>query len=123
MFNTDSDFNLDEEIGRGIPKIGFWDSHCNRPTSSVFSNCKSGCSVDRQGDRTETELVEQLLKNHKECDKIAIIKYEDIVATDCSIIPDPVTNNPYHCNLFDGNGFDYIKRSKGRKLAELCHIV
>ena len=79
--------------------------------------------MDRQGDRTETQLVDSLKANHKNSFAVAVLEFERIMSIGCSVIPEPVPGNPYHCNLCNEDGFSVINHSKGRKLAEACKVV
>lgn len=107
-----------------LAKPQLWDEENGRPSSALFKDSK-GVSVDRDGNRSETEIISKLSKNLND-DQLKAVIYLD--ASFCYEIPveilyKPLQDNEYHAVIHDSNERIELTKSKARKLSRNCKII
>jgi hypothetical protein len=91
-----NEFHSSEKLYREIrPLVQFWDNERERPTSGAFKDSK-GISVDRQGDRQESEAIEQL--NHRLLldGAMVSVQYQECIEIPVTVAYLPVPENIFH---------------------------
>jgi len=121
---------LDQNIGddeklyrRVIINPNNWDEEENRPSSAVFKD-SNGTSVDRAGERTEQQVIDNFKNNY---DLKAIVNVKAGFCRESNTYPiytpyPPATENIYHAEIHDSNTEKQISKSKARKLAKNAEI-
>lgn len=121
MLNDYIDDN--EKLYRSVPKNpDLWETKFNRPSSGFFLN-PEGISVDRDGGRTEQQIIKDFDERYPGRGFVSILaKACREIGT--KPVAKPLENNIYHAEVHDEDGSPIIKsRSKRRKLATACKIV
>jgi hypothetical protein len=121
MLNNCIDDN--EQLYRSVPKNpDLWETKFHRPTSGFFLN-PAGISVDRDGGRTEQQIIKDFDERYPNRGLVLILaKACREIGT--NPVAKPLEDNIYHAEIHDEDGSPIIKsRSKRRKLAVACRIV
>jgi len=127
MFDSKTVFSDDELLGRALKnRPSFWDSELNRPSSGFF-RVSSGCSFNRQGDRSRIELIEVTANQFYSTDgksKVALLRVIQLLDMNLFIVKDQGNSiNPYHCCVYQNQQQEKITYANARKLAESCEVV
>lgn len=121
-FIPDSEITNNEILYRAIPnQPNFWNEIENRPTSALFKDAK-GVSVDRDGERTEDEILSKLLQCRKDygAGKIAA---EICNSIDLYLKPDKRPENDYHALILASEDKIQISNGKARKLSKEFNLL
>ena len=87
---------------------------------------KSGASVDRDGGRSEEEIIENFKwRFRKKDDYKTSVKISAQQCRNSDTFPNPIGNhkNPYHAEIWDSEDERVISLFKAMKLAQLCREV
>jgi hypothetical protein len=97
-----------------------WKNELNKPSSAAFKDSK-GVSVDRDGQRDETEII-KILKDR--FDLKAIVKLETAFCRNIGarVLAKPTKENIFHAEIHDAEKIS-LSASKAKKLARECEIV
>ena len=116
----------DEEILYRVVRKSDPDGFINGEPSPALFIDKRGASVDRDGGRTERDIVENFRKRFDRRDdyKTSV----KIGAGECRGIgayPNPIGNktNKFHAEIWDTETVQTISLLKAMKLAEMCRVV
>ena len=96
-----------------------------KPTAALFMD-ERGASVDRDGGRTETEIIEKFKwRFSKNDDYKTAVK---IGAGECRSVntyPNPIGNktNKYHAEIWDSENEQVVSLLKALQLAKMCKEV
>ena len=119
---------LDEEISneeilyRAVSfNPNLWSTQENRPSSAVFKDSK-GVSVDRNGKREESEIIENL-KSRFELKAILSISALECREIETCPISDPLPDNIYHALILESEDKISISSGKARKLVKKASVV
>lgn len=96
-----------------------------KPTAALFMD-KSGASVDRDGGRSEEEIIENFKwRFRKKDDYKTSVKISAQQCRNSDTFPNPIGNhkNPYHAEIWDSEDERVISLFKAMKLARLCREV
>ena len=96
-----------------------------KPTAALFMD-KSGASVDRDGGRSEEEIIENFKwRFRKKDDYKTSVKISARQCRNSDTFPNPIGNhkNPYHAEIWDSEDERVISLFKAMKLAQLCREV
>ena len=111
-----------ENLFRAVPPNPVvWKAEFNRPSSALFKDSK-GCSVDRDGDRTEKETILALEYRFKNCGVVSI-NAKRCRELDTYPVPKPSKRNKYHSEIHDSENKILISNSKSRKLSLNCRVI
>ncbi|MCH6199595.1 hypothetical protein MMU07_08395 [Aquiflexum sp. LQ15W] len=114
MFNENIDDN--EFLFRGVVNVN-WDFENDRPSSATFKD-SFGVSVDRDGGRSQSECVSELLskKNFIAICKVLTYDVREIgaIVKYLPIIPD----NVYHSEIHDSIEVIQLKGKKPNKIRD-----
>lgn len=111
----------EENLYRGITKQPqLWKDAQDRPSSAAFKD-SNGVSVDRGGDRGETEVVD-FLESRFELRAVVYVNAAYCRAIETSPIAKPLDNNPYHAEIHNIDRVE-LTASKAKKLARECVVV
>lgn len=117
----DDKFESEENLFRAIHHC-HWDSEVNSFTSATFKD-STGCSVDRQSDRSIMESTNELLKSKPNAIAVIRLTYEDCKSVEATVKYDPVEKkNLFHSLILDSKGSYPIKSSLAKKLQRLANI-
>jgi hypothetical protein len=118
-----SDFLPGEKLYRKIrPLEQFWDCERGRPTSGAFKDSK-GLSVDRDGDRSEPEVISAIDERLPLDGFIVSVKYAQCQSIPTDVVYLPVQGNEYHSEIHDSVGRIPLSASKAKRLSEMVYIV
>jgi len=118
-----SDFLSDEKLYRKIrPLDQFWDHERGRPTSGAFKDSR-GLSVDRDGDRSESEVISAINERLSLDGFIVSVKYAQCQSIPTNVVHLPVQGNEYHSEIHDSVERIPLSASKAKKLSEMVYIV
>lgn len=93
-----------------------------RPTSALFKQ-DNGVSVDRDGGRTELEIIGRFKEYFNQRFKGLVCFGADVcIDNDMAVIPNP-TDNDYHAEIFDDYQKTPLSQLKALILADSCKIV
>ena len=114
----------EERLFRAVFPSIVWDEEHNRPSSALFKD-KRGVSVDRDGGRTEEEVVSRFQ------DRFGVEKVKAVVYVEAGFCMDigahlvycPSRRNPYHAEIHDSPSKTMLSNAKARKLALHCAVV
>ncbi len=90
-----------------------------KPTAAIFIS-NGGTSVDRDGGRDESVIIEQCkwrFKDYKSTVKISAKQCRD---AGTFLNPEKTKRNPYHAGIYDSKAEDEVSFSKAMMLASLC---
>lgn len=117
-----SEINDREILYRAIPQNpNMWKAALNRPSSAVFKDSR-GVSVDRDGDRSERQVIACF---DKRMPGRGIVSITAKICRDIGTnpMPKPEKDNLYHAEIHDNDGRIEIRRSKLKKLSSASKIV
>ena len=125
-FLTLSNYVTDEEILYRAVTLNpiFWKNDCQRPSSALFKDSK-GVSVDRDGQRTDNDII----KNFNEKFKNNIKAIVSINAATCRnelnlfLKASPCDDNIYHAEIHNSDKEIQLKSSQARRLSEKVKII
>lgn len=112
----------DEKLYRAISKQHVREN--NKIAFTAFIDPRGGVSVDRDGDRNESTIIENLNKRFKK-DITLIAKLTVIQCLSCDTVAvlTPSKNNKYHAEIHSSNEIVILPREKARKLCACCSII
>ena len=120
------DVEPQEELYRAIPKKPqLWKEDVGRPSSAIFKDSK-GVSVDRDGNRTEEQITNNLYKKlsqDKEIRAIIKIKAEECFELDANVISAPLDDDEYHALILNTPENPPLKSSIAKKLSKKSKVV
>ncbi len=96
-----------------------------KPTAALFMD-KSGVSVDRDGGRTEEDIIENFKwRFRKKEDYKTAVKISAGECRNIETFPNPIGNkkNQYHAEIWDSEDKQAISFFKAIRLAQLCKEV
>jgi hypothetical protein len=118
---------LEEEIDdseylyrRVILNPSFWDSEKKLPTSAIFKD-SNGVSVDRQGERSQKDIIRDALKYPLKA--LVHVKTEKCRELDTVPVYKPVEDNMYHSEIHDSIDKVRLSSSKAKRLRDNCKVV
>ena len=100
-----------------LNKPNYWKENENRVSSAAFKDSK-GVSVDRDGERPESKIIEEL--NHRFIEKIGgIVKIQAGFCRNSGAIPlsKPEVDNVYHCIIIGKESVE-LTNSIARQLSK-----
>lgn len=116
----------DSEILYRVVKKSDPDGFINgKPTAALFMD-ENGASVDRDGGRTEENIIEKLkYRFGRRDDYNTAVKIGAGECRDAETFPNPIGNhkNKYHAEIWDSEEERLISLLKAMKLAQLCKEV
>jgi len=112
--------NDDEYLFRGVVKNN-WDILNNRPSSAAFKG-STGVSVDRDGERNETDCIQGLLQN-KPFFAICKVLTGDVRGLNAIVQYLPVEGNIYHSEIHNSLDEILLKGKKPSKIREMSTVV
>ena len=122
----ESNIGYQEKLYRAVKlaKPQLWDDENGRPSSALFKDSK-GVSVDRDGNRSEHEIINLLSENINHEPLRAVISLD---ASYCYEVPveliySPLENNIYHAEIHDSKERVQLTSSKARKLSRNCIVI
>ena len=106
-----------------VNKPDFWKKDTGGPSSALFKDSK-GCSVDRDGGRSDEELIRlwQSKRGRRDSGLVSLTALQCREA-DTFPKPDPIMENPYHALILNSPSEITITRSKARRLAKMARII
>lgn len=110
----------EEYLYRGISELN-WDYENNRPSSAIYKDSK-GVSVDRDGKRSELNIV-AFLRSTKDFFAICKIKTEDVRLHNATVLYRPIEQNIYHAEIHDSSEKIQLRGSKPKKLRDCSVLV
>ena len=121
-FDKDSPIDDSEYLYRAFHFLE-WSFKDNRPSSRLFYSRNSSLSVDRDGGRVDSEIIENFRQRdkYKSC---GLVKHTARFYRECETepIPDPETGNDYHA-LVNGKDMIGTKQSHAKKLCKKFDLV
>ena len=112
----------EEYLYRRVPlKPIFWVPNENRISSALFKDSK-GVSVDRQGQRTEEDVINTFTASF-ELRAVVKLKVEDCRKIGTYVQYKPIPENLFHSEITESETEISIKSSKARKLQEASIVV
>lgn len=111
-----------EILYRAIPdNPNMWKPEINRPSSAIFKD-ERGVSVDRDGGRSEQQIIDDFQNRWPDRGIVSILtKTCREIGTEP--IAKPEEDNIYHAEIFDNDGSPKIKRSKLKKMRDAAIVV
>ena len=119
-FIPESDIQDSEILYRAIHP-SFWNYEEDRPTSALFKDRK-GVSVDRDGERTETEAVDFLL-NLRENFGAGKLNAGQTRNVGTYLQPDNIPGNNFHALILESESKVQLSNSKAKKLSRMIDII
>lgn len=114
-------FDQEENLFRAIHYC-HWNLAINSFTSATFKD-SSGCSVDRQGNRSIEESTNELLKSKPHAIAVIRLTFKDCKSVEATVKYDPVKDeNLFHSLILDSKGAYPIRSSLAKKLQRLANI-
>ena len=117
------EFEMEEKLFRKIPAVpGFVinDENGKRISSAAFKDSK-GCSVDRQFNRDESLVYEQMYRKFKDAttgiQAIASVTYSQCLEVSTKVKEMPEIDNEYHCEIHCSEIKIQLTSSQAKKLA------
>lgn len=112
-----------EQLYRAVPNHpNMWKSSENRPTSAIFKDSK-GVSVDRDGERKETQIVSTFQSRFPNLKAIVRISASDCRKNNTHPIADILPDNPFHALILDSANEITISASKAKKLQKVSVVI
>ena len=119
----DDSISNTEILYRAVPNVqDFWKEEEQRLTSAVFSDSK-GVSVDRDGGRSEREIIEAFDRRFSpDCGIVSVTAQQCI---DCGAFPVPKreVDNPYHAHIQQTEKEVRLTKSTQRSLRNCCNVI
>ncbi len=116
------EFQPDERLYRKVrPLDQFWDAECQRPTSGAFKD-KDGLSVDRQGQRQNSDAINQLDSRLPGNGAVVSIEYQECMKIPVLVSYKPLPENEFHSEIYDSKEKVTLSLAKARMLAQLVSI-
>ena len=114
----------DEEIlYRAVPNLSdYWKESAGVFTSAIFSDSK-GVSVDRDGGRSEAEIIEAFNKRYSAESGLVAITGRQCREAGAHPIPKPTTDNPYHAEIHQSAERVQLSGSRKKALRDHCRII
>lgn len=121
-FIPNSEIQDNEYLYRAIPTIpNFWKKDLNKPSSALFKD-KKGVSVDRDGERDESEIL-LALERKKPGYGICKLNAGQTKNIGTYVQPDPLPYNDYHALIKGSIDEISIPGSKAKKLCEILEVI
>lgn len=115
-FLLDNNINDSEFLYRGVVSVN-WDFENNRASSAAFKDSK-GTSVNRDGGRTDPEVVEHMVRT-KPFKAIIKVTAKDVRDIGAIVIYKPeIPENIYHSEIHDSSARLQLRGSKPAKLRD-----
>ncbi len=118
---------LNEEISdreylyRGVIELN-WDFDNDRPSSATFKDSK-GVSVDRDGERLESDCIKSLL-NSKNFFAVCKVLTSEVRKLNALVLYKPVLpSNPYHSEIHDSEERVQMRGKKPNKIRDRSIVV
>lgn len=113
-----------ENLYRAVKPYAIYKKEGGRISSALFK-CSKGVSADREGKRTQKEIVTDFIKRFGE-DQVKAIAYFD--AEFCYQLPsylkyEPLPENEYHSGIYDSKEKIELSSIKAKKLADYCKLI
>lgn len=107
----------------GNPNV--WDDEHQRPSSAIFKDSR-GVSVDRDGKRSQQDIIQTIIERFSSKKGTYAIVY--LSAEECreeNVCPeaDPIKDNEYHALIIDSPGNIRLDPKKARALAKKARIA
>lgn len=114
----------EELLYRAVPnKPQLWKSELNKPSSALFKD-SMGVSVDRDGNRSQSDIIHFIKENIKgELKAIILIKAQECFKFNAYPLPKPISNNIYHAEIHDSETKISLTDSKAKQLSRACKIA
>jgi len=113
-----------EQLYRAFPgsNPNLWKADLKRFTSAIFKD-SLGCSVDRDGGRSEETIIE-VFAERKPGFGLACIIAGDCREEDAHLVAKPEEDNPYHAEIHNSkSSVEITSKGKARRLAKKTHLV
>jgi hypothetical protein len=106
--------NDDELLYRAITRIPhLWKNEQNRPSSAAFKDSK-GVSVDRDGEREESEII-RVMKSRFELKAVVKLETSYCKSIETKVLARPLEDNIFHAEIHDLEKIN-LSSSKAKKL-------
>ncbi len=121
------EFNQDERLYRMVTNNpNMFVVNENRITSAVFKD-SNGCSVDRQGGRTDEDACSFLADSHKDnpygIKAIAVVTIQQCEEIKAIVLPKPLDTNMYHCEIHRNDSNSELTSGQARRLSQGAHLI
>jgi len=118
------DERIFHSVKTGVPSL--WKPETGRPSTGLLKNPK-GCSVDRDGDRENPEIIDSFIQRFGQNNVLALIW---LIVLECRqegarVVPEPIIDpspNPYHALLL-GAGKKQLESGKLKVLTNAAKII
>ena len=124
-FNPAQDFVNDEKFFRCVPDDPNYIKTDGKLSSATFKSNR-GCSVNRQGNRGESESLvyykEYYTKMFSKFKWIVSVKYIDCIEATVCVKKSPSVNDIYHCDLTDHEQTMILSSKNAKKLQRNAFI-
>lgn len=118
------EFKLDEKLFRKIPSVPGYvvEGENGRRISSAAFKDSSGCSVDRQLERDESIIYNQLWAKFQQSKSgiqaVANVTYAQCLDIKTLVLKKPEDDNIYHCEIHSSDEKIQLTSSQARHLAK-----
>lgn len=113
-------FDDDENFFRNVPNYPNMYKDNGKITSAVFLSKR--CSVDKQGDRSKTEVCSVFKKRFPKSKDAVSVTYLECTENEVFVKSTPSTSNKYHCELWENENIDYLSKRKARLLSRIAIV-
>lgn len=112
-----------ENLYRAIRTIPFlWDNESNRPSTAAFKDPK-GLSVDRDGHRSDDEMITTFKDRFGELKSVVRISASYCYEISAHVVANPSKNNKFHAEIHNTETEKKLSKSKQLKLSKNCEII
>lgn len=119
-FIPESEIQESEILYRAIHP-NHWNYEEDRPTSALFKD-RRGVSVDRDGNRNETEAVDFLLNFRKDFGA-GKLNAGETRGVGTYLNPDKIPENDYHALILESEIKIQLSNGKAKKLSRIIDII
>lgn len=119
-FIPESEIKENEILYRAIHP-SFWNYEEDRPTSALFKDRK-GVSVDRDGERSETDAVNFLL-NSRQGFGAGNLNAGQTIAVGAYLKPDKTPENDFHALILESESKIPLSNGKAKKLSRMITVI
>lgn len=113
-------FSVSESLYRGVIP-SFWDEEENRPSSAAFKD-SFGCSVDRDGERSESDCIE-FLNSNGTFKAVAKVTVQHTIDVSAHCVYKPFEANQYHSEIHSSPNKVKLTGGQASKLRDKGTVV
>jgi hypothetical protein len=119
-FIPESEIQENEILYRAVHP-NFWNFEEDRPTSALFKDRK-GVSVDRDGERTQTDAVNFLLVSHQNFG-VGKLNAGQTKNIGTYLKPDKTLENDFHALILESESKVQLSNGKAKKLSRMITVI